>query len=754
MDLGGRKLVIETGKVAKQTNGAVIARYGETEVLATVVMSKGERPGTDFFPLMVEYDEKLYASGKIKGSRFVKREGRPSDEAQLTARLIDRPLRPLFDQRIRKDIQVVITTLSYDGVNDPDIPAMIASATAVLISDIPFEAPLAGVRVGIVDGEMVLNPTEEQMDKGSLDLVVAGTKENIVMVEAGGQEVPEEDVLKAMESGHEAIKQVTAFQEKIISEVGKQKMELDLPPEGDDELKKKVVAAIGDKLEEILAINMKGERTRRTEELEAEVVEAVSSEFDDNIQDNKLSSLSAKQSEWNLMIDQVKELFHEAVSDRVRADILEKEQRIGGRKLNEIRPITVEAGLFPRTHGTGLFTRGETQVLTVATLGSPGEEQIIDGMEEEYKKRFMHHYNMPAFATGETKPSRWPSRRELGHGALAERAVTPVLPTQEDFPYTIRLVSEVLEANGSTSMASTCASSLALMDAGVPVKSAVAGVAMGLVTDGEGNYKVLTDIQGEEDHLGDMDFKVTGTSTGVTCMQMDIKVKGIPREIFEQAIKQAQEGRMEILDKMNKVIAEPRSDLSQYAPRIKTLHIKPDKIGDVIGPGGKIINAIIDETGVKIDIEDDGTVLISSTDPEGMQKAVQRVEEITKEAKVGELYHGKVVRIMDFGAFVEIFPGTDGLIHISELAPFHVNKVEDIVKIGDEVDVIVTEIDDQNRVNLSKKLADQKLGKKPPTPPPGSGRSDHSRGQRGPRGRRDSHRPSPRQKRKPFFRKN
>jgi polyribonucleotide nucleotidyltransferase len=753
MDLAGRKLVIETGKVAKQTNGAVTARYGDTEVLATVVMSDGTRPGTDFFPLMVEYDEKLYASGKIKGSRFVKREGRASDEAQLTARLIDRPLRPLFDQRIRKDIQVVITTLSYDGVNDPDIPALIASATAILISDLPFEAPLAGVRVGIVDGKMFINPTEEQMDTAELDLVVAGTSENIMMVEAGAKQVPEAEILKAMEFGHEAIREITAFQEKIMKAVGKPKITLEFPESGDAELKSRIEKIVGGRLDEILSINQKIERNEKTAELEAEVVEKITADFDDTVADNKLSTLSAKQAELRLLTDQVKEIFHEVISDRVRLDIISKEERIGGRQLDEIRPISIEVGLFPRTHGAGLFTRGETQVLTVATLGSPGDEQIIDGMEEEYKKRFIHHYNMPAFATGETKPSRWPSRRELGHGAMAERALEPMLPPKDKFPYTIRLVSEVLEANGSTSMASTCASSLALMDAGVPITAPVAGVAMGLVTDGKGNYKVLTDIQGEEDHLGDMDFKVTGTTKGVTCMQMDIKIKGIPREIFEQAIMQAQKGRLEILEKMVKVIPTPRADLSKYAPRIKTLHIKPDQIGDVIGPGGKIINAIIDETGVKIDIEDDGSVMISSTDPDGMAKAIKRVEDLTKEAVVGELYHGKVTRLMDFGAFVEIFPGTEGLIHISQLAPYRVNRVEDIVKVGDEVDVVVSEIDEQNRVNLSKKMADEKLGKKPLTPPPGyESKPAAPRGFRNNRGRSDFHSRPP-HKRKPFFRK-
>ena len=727
MELAGRQLTIETGLLAKQSNGAVTVRYGDTMVLATVVYSKHPRVGKDFFPLMVEYDEKMYASGKIKGSRFVKREGRPSDEAQLTARLIDRPLRPLFDQRIRNDIQVVITTMSYDGQNDPDVPALIAAATSILISDIPFEAPLGAVRVGLVDGQMIINPTVEQRDKSSLDLVVAGTQENIVMVEAGAKEVPEAEVLKAMAFGHQAIKQIVSLQNEIIKAVGKTKMELVLPEPGSDSLKDKVVAAVGNKLDEILDINIKLDRMARTDALEEDVVTQLTQDFNDDFGANKLKSFEEKTAEYQKLVTDIKGAFHDVVSDRVRADILEKERRIGGRKLSQIRPISIAVGVSPRTHGTGLFTRGETQVLTVATLGSPGDEQIIDGMEDEYKKRYIHHYNMPAFATGETGPSRWPSRRELGHGAMAERALIPVLPPQEKFPYTIRLVSEVLEANGSTSMASTCASTLALMDAGVPITAPVAGVAMGLVTDGQGKFKVLTDIQGEEDHLGDMDFKVTGTDKGVTCMQMDIKVKGITHEIFEQAISQARAGRLEILDKIKAVIPQPRPELSKYAPRIRTIKINPEKIREVIGPGGKVINKIIEETGVKIDIDDAGLVMISSVDPEGMKKAVARVEDITREAEVGKIYHGKVTRLMNFGAFVEIFPGHEGLVHISELAPYRVGRVEDIVKEGDEIDVIVTEIDDQGRTNLSKKQADEKLGRPAPKPKPGSGTGFGSR---------------------------
>lgn len=721
MELAGRKLTIETGLLAKQANGAVTVRYGDTMVLATVVYSKYPRVGKDFFPLMVEYDEKMYASGKIKGSRFVKREGRPSDEAQLTARLIDRPLRPLFDQRIRNDIQVVITTMSYDGQNDPDVPALVAAATAVLISDIPFEASLGAVRVGLVDGQMIINPTVEQRIKSSLDLVVAGTQENIVMVEAGAKEVAETDVLKAIAFGHEAIKQIVALLAEVAKSIGKTKMKLEFPEPGATTLKDKVLAAVGGQLDEILNINIKLERMAKTDALEEKVVEQLTSDFDDQFGANQLKSIEKKEEEYKKLVTDIKAAFHEAVSDRVRADILEKERRIGGRKLDEIRPINISVGVSPRTHGTGLFTRGETQVLTVATLGSPGDEQVIDGMEDEYKKRYIHHYNMPAFATGETGPSRWPSRRELGHGAMAEKALIPVLPLQEKFPYTIRLVSEVLEANGSTSMASTCASTLALMDAGVPITSPVAGVAMGLVTDSQGKFKVLTDIQGEEDHLGDMDFKVTGTEKGVTCMQMDIKVKGITHEIFEQALSQARAGRLEILEKIKAVIAAPRAELSKYAPRIKTIKINPEKIREVIGPGGKVINKIIEETGVKIDIDDAGLVMISSVDPEGMKKAIQKVEDITREAEVGKIYHGKVTRLMNFGAFVEIFPGHEGLVHISEMAPYRVDRVEDIVKEGDGIDVIVTEIDDQGRTNLSKKLADEKLGKSVSKPKPGTG---------------------------------
>ncbi len=736
MELGGRELKIETGKLAKQASGAVTVQYGDTVILATVGMSKDAREGIDFLPLMVEYDEKMYASGKIKGSRFVKREGRPSDEAQLTARLIDRPLRPLFDERLQNEIQVVITTLSYDGENDPDIPAMIGAATAILISDIPFEAPLSGVRVGMVDGEFVLNPTVEARNRSSLDLIVAGTAGHIVMVEAGANEVPEKDILSAMEFGHKSIKKICKLQEEIVVAVGSKKFEIESEKSVEDtsDIKQKVLKFLGNRLDDLLSINTKLERMKATDELQNEVREALMKDFDDKFSKDSISAVEEKEKEKSRLNEEVKEVFHEALSEKVRADILQKEKRIGGRKPDEIRPLSINVGLFPRTHGTGLFTRGETQVLTVATLGAPGDEQIIDGMEEEYKKRFLHHYNMPAFATGEVAPSRWPSRRELGHGALAERAITPVLPDQEKFPYTIRLVSEVLEANGSTSMASTCASSLSLMDAGVPIKSAVAGIAMGLITDGNSNYKILTDIQGEEDHLGDMDFKVTGTKKGITCMQMDIKVKGITQKIFEEAIKRAGQARMEILDAMDKVISEPRKEMSPYAPRIESFHIKPDKIREVIGPGGKTINEIIDETDVKIDIDDDGLVLVSSTSREGIKEAVQRIKDIVREPEVGELFKGKVTRIENFGAFVEIFPKCEGLVHISELAPYRVEKVEDILKMGDAVDVIVTEIDSQGRVNLSKKLADIKLGKKPPMRPKPDENRSKDRRDRGSRG--------------------
>lgn len=714
MELGGRPLSIETGKFAKQANASVIVRYAETAVLVTVCMSKDRREGVDYLPLMVDYDEKMYASGKIKGSRFVKREGRPSDEAQLTARLIDRPLRPLFDESIREDMQIVITTLSYDGENNPDIPAMIGAATALMISDIPFDGPVAGVRVGMVDGELTLNPIEEEMEKSPFDLIVAGSSKSIIMVESGANQVSEEEILKAMEFGHKHIREIVELQEKIAKAVGKPKMELPelKKVEHDKALVLKIDKLVKDEISKLLLVNNKQERNKLAEELLKKVLAELKPDFDDKIAENSVKAIEEKEEQKREFESAIKEIFDELLYKKVRDDIMINEKRIGGRKLDEIRPLDIEVGLFKRTHGTGLFQRGETQVLSVSTLGAPGEEQIVDSMEEEYKKRFIHHYNMPAFATGETKPSRWPSRRELGHGAIVERALTPVLPDKEKFPYTIRVVSEVLEANGSTSMASTCGAALALMDAGVPITNPIAGIAMGLVTDGKGGYKILTDIQGEEDHLGDMDFKVTGSEKGVTCMQMDIKVKGIAPEVFSKALEQAKKARLEILSAMKKVIAEPRKELSPHAPRIVSFKINPEKIRDVIGKGGETINKIIDEHDVKIDIEDDGLVMVSSKDENGIKDAVAIIKNIVRVPEIGELFKGKVVRIENFGAFVNILPGKDGLVHISELAPYRVNKVEDIIKLGDEIDVIVSEIDAEGRINLSKKLADTKLGKK------------------------------------------
>jgi len=681
MELGGRLLVIESGKMAKQANGAVLVRYGDTAVLVTATASAEPREGIDFFPLTVDYEERLYSVGKIPGG-FIKREGRPSEAAILAARMIDRPIRPLFAEGFRNDVQVVATVLSVDQDNAPEIAAMIGASCALCISDIPFNGPIGGVRVGRVDGNFVINPTVAQMEQSDLNITVAGTRDAVMMVEGGANQLPEDVVLDAIMFGHDVIKQIVAFQDDIVAQIGKPKREIPLY-EIPAEIESSVRAYVTDKLTAAVTNPDKLAREENIKQVKDEAAAYFAEIYPDNQKD-----VAA------VMQKVLKEIVRKMITiDKVRPD---------GRGLEEIRPISCEVGLLPRTHGSALFTRGQTQVLTVTTLGPIGDEQILDGLGVEDSKRYIHHYNFPAFSVGEVRPIRGPGRREIGHGALAERALLPVIPSEEEFPYTIRLVSEVLESNGSTSMGSVCGSTMALMDAGVPIAAPVSGVAMGLVKDGE-HYTILTDIQGIEDALGDMDFKVAGTATGITAIQMDIKIPGITKEILAAALDQAKRGRLFILDKMLQAIDKPRPELSPYAPRIITMEIDPEKIRDVIGPGGKIIKKIIDETGVTIDIEDDGKVFIAAVDLQAAQKAVRLIEALVRDVEVGETYIGKVTRLMNFGAFVEILPGKEGLVHISQLARERVAKVEDVVKPGDEILVKVTDIDRQGRINLSRK---------------------------------------------------
>ncbi|RBP06770.1 polyribonucleotide nucleotidyltransferase [Rossellomorea aquimaris] len=683
IEWAGRELTVEVGQFAKQANGAVMVRYGDTAVLSSATASKEPKP-LDFFPLTVNYEERLYAVGKIPGG-FIKREGRPSEKAILASRLIDRPIRPLFADGFRNEVQVISIVMSVDQNCSSEMAAMFGSSLALSVSDIPFEGPIAGVIVGLIDGEFIINPSVEQLEKSEIHLSVAGTKEAINMVEAGADEVPEETMLEAIMFGHEEIKRLVAFQEEIVAKVGKEKSEIQLV-----ELDQAVEAEVRSicETELIPAIQVQEKHARE------EAIKAVK---------KKVMAVYEEEKEADeATLKQVKKVLDKLVKNEVRRLITEDKVRPDGRKVDEIRPLSSEVGLLPRTHGSGLFTRGQTQALSICTLGALGDVQVLDGLGIEESKRFMHHYNFPQFSVGETGPIRGPGRREIGHGALGEKALDPIIPNEKDFPYTIRLVSEVLESNGSTSQASICASTLAMMDAGVPIKAPVAGIAMGLIKSGE-NYSILTDIQGMEDHLGDMDFKVAGTSKGVTALQMDIKIDGLSREILEEALQQAKKGRMQILDSMLATIGEARTSLSQYAPKILTMHINPDKIRDVIGPSGKQINKIIDETGVKIDIEQDGTIFISSTDEEMNKVAKKTIEDIVREVEAGQMYLGKVKRIEKFGAFVEIFSGKDGLVHISELAEERIRKVEDVVAIGDEILVKVLDIDNQGRVNLSRK---------------------------------------------------
>ncbi|HBK4031292.1 TPA: polyribonucleotide nucleotidyltransferase [Enterococcus faecium] len=683
---GGRPLQIEVGQLAKQANGAVLVRYGDTVVLSAAVASK-EAKDTDFFPLTINYEEKMYAAGKIPGG-FIKREGRPSTEATLTARLIDRPIRPMFAEGFRNEVQVTNIVMSVETDCSPAMAAMLGSSLALSISDIPFDGPIAGVEVGRVNGEYVLNPTVEQAEQTDIELTVAGTKQAINMVESGAKEVSEEDMLGALLFGFDAIKELVAFQEEIVQAVGKEKMEVTLL-QVDEVLKKEIFDASYTTMKAAVMTEEKLAREDNIEQVKIDIREAYAEKFTGHEDEDHLLK-EVKQITEDLEKDVVRELI---TIDKIRPD---------GRKLDEIRPLSSEVSLLPRVHGSGLFTRGQTQALSACTLAPLGEHQIIDGLGVEVSKRFIHHYNFPQFSVGSTGRAGSPGRREIGHGALGERALAQVIPSEEEFPYTIRLVAEVLESNGSSSQASICAGTLALMDAGVPIKAPVAGIAMGLVSDGE-NYTILTDIQGLEDHLGDMDFKVAGTKDGITALQMDIKIQGITEQILTEALTQAKQARMEILEELTSTIAAPREELSQYAPKIEMIQIEPAKIKDVIGKGGDTINGIIDETGVKIDIDQDGKVSIASADAEMIKKAIKIIEDLTKEVKVGEVYLGKVVRIEKFGAFVNLIKGKDGLVHISQLANDRVNKVEDVVKLGDEILVKVTEIDKQGRVNLSRK---------------------------------------------------
>lgn len=684
--LGGRTLTAEIGQMAKQANGAVLVRYEDTVVLSTAVGSKNPS-SMPFFPLMVVYEEKMYSVGKIPGG-FIKREGRPSENATLTARLIDRPLRPMFSEGFRNDVQIFNTVMSVDPDNSPEMSAMFGSSLALCISNIPFNGPIAGVNVGRVNGEFIINPTVEQTEQSDIELTVAGTKEAINMVESGADQVSEEDMLEALLFGHEAIKELCAFQEEIVKAVGQEKMEVTLllPNE---ELKQEVVSKYNEQMKEAIQTFDKQERAEKTSALKQAIIES----YEDEHQDSP---------DLAEVLKDVKSIVDGMEKDEVRRLITEENTRPDGRKVDEIRSLDSEVGLLPRVHGSGLFTRGQTQALTVATLGPLNEHQIIDGLGSEDSKRFIHHYNFPQFSVGETGPVRGPGRREIGHGALGERALSYIIPDEERFPYTIRLVSEVLESNGSSSQASISAGSLALMDAGVPIKAPVGGIAMGLVMDGD-NYTVLTDIQGLEDHLGDMDFKVAGTREGITALQMDIKIEGITRAILEEALVQAKQARLEIIDNLQSALSEPRKELSQYAPKIESIKIKPDQIKVVIGKGGETINSIIDETNVKIDIDEEGNVSIYGQDAEGIKRAIEIIEELTEEVEIGKVYTGTIKRIEKFGAFVEIIKGTDGLVHVSELSDKYIKDVSKEFSVGDTLDVKVTEIDDRGRVNLSRK---------------------------------------------------
>ena len=683
MDLAGRELSVEIGKIAQLASGSAILRYGDTMVMVNVSKSSQPREGVDFFPLSVDYEEKLYSVGKIPGG-FLKREGKASEKAILTSRLIDRPIRPLFPKTFRNDVQVVATVLSVDQDCTPDIVSMIGSSVALSISEIPFNGPTGSVCIGLVDGALVVNPTAEEREKSELHLVVSGTKEAVMMVEAGANEVPESLMLEAILKAHEEIKKIVEFIEQIQAEVGKEKMEfVETKPDAEIEAKVREIATEG--MKEAVKVVEKLERQEAMDAVKEQTINSFDEETLEEFGNDIIATLDA------------------IIKEEVRKAIVHEGRRPDARKTDEIRPIWCDHGFIPRAHGSGLFTRGQTQVMTVTTLGALGDVQILDGLDEEENKRYMHHYNFPAYSVGECRPMRGPGRREIGHGALAERALLPVIPSKEEFPYAIRLVSEVLSSNGSTSQGSVCGSTLSLLDAGVPIKDMVAGIAMGLIEQ-DGKMAILSDIQGMEDHLGDMDFKVAGTEKGITAIQMDIKIAGIDEEVLTRALAQARVGRLHILNEMKKCIDKPNDELSKYAPKIVTMRINPDKIRDVIGAGGKVITKIIDETGVKIDIEQDGEVFIAGTDMDMINLAKKKIEDIVAEVELNAIYKGKVTRIVNFGAFVELLPGKEGLLRIGNIAHERIEKVEDVLNVGDEVEVKVTEIDEKGRVNVSRKV--------------------------------------------------
>ena len=706
IELGQRELKIEVKNLAEMAAASSLVQYGETAVLGTCVISDQEREGIDFFPLTVDYEERYYAAGKILGPRYIRRESRPSDEAIITSRLIDRAIRPLFPEGLKREVQIVDTCLSWDRENDPDIIGLIAASLTLSISNIPWPGPVAVLRIGQINNEFILNPTYEEREKSNLDLVVTGVDKKgeilINMMEVEADEIPEEVILKAADFARPYLKKLIDFQNQIVKKIGKEKIKIEGPP-ADPELEKEIKEFLGsqrafrsfpsslsldNRLEKALFQPEKKERMAEVNELKEELVYYI---------EGKYPGMGKGKGARDFFEKEIERLVHE--------NIILKEKRPDGRKLDELREITCQAGLLPRTHGSGLFCRGQTKSLSILTLGAPGDVKLLQGMEIIGKKRFMHHYNFPPYSTGEIKPIRGPGRRDIGHGMLVEKALLPIIPSFDQFPYTIRIVSEILSSNGSTSMASVSSSSLALMDAGVPIKTPVAGISLGLMQDSKGNYKILTDIQGPEDHHGDMDFKVAGTREGITAIQMDVKIDGLNSKILKAALEQGKRARFQILEKMKKVLEKPRPELSPFAPRILTLQISPEKIREVIGPGGKVINEIIEECGVSIDIEDTGKVFVTAEKEEAAKKAIAWIKNITREIKVGELFQGKVKRILDFGAFVEIFPGQEGLVHISQLATFRVKKVEDVVKVGDIIPVKVISIDEQGRINLSLKAA-------------------------------------------------
>lgn len=687
MTIGNKELQVTKNNLAEQANGAVMIQYGDTVVLCTAVMSKHKKE-IGYFPLVVDYQERFYASGKIPGSRFIKREARPSENAILTSRLIDRCLRPLFDHDIRNDVQMIATVLSADLENQPDVLAMNGASIALGISNIPFAGPVGAVRVGKIDGNFIINPTMQELTNSDLDLVVAGTKDKINMIEAGAKEIPENEMLAAFELAHEEIKKIVQFQEEIIRKIGKEKAELEII-KPDTALATEVKGKVSKEIEDVLYTPEKKARMEKLDGIKKGLMDYIKEKYPDN-------------PEFLIMADKI---FEEEINDITHKNILEYGKRSDGRKLDELRSLSADVAILPRTHGSGLFVRGQTQALSVLTLGAPSDAQVIDTMEEDTKKRFMHHYNFPPFSVGEAGPMRGPGRRDIGHGALAERALLPIIPETTEFPYTMRLVSEILSSNGSSSMASVCGSTLAMMDGGVPIKKMAAGIAMGLMMSGDDKYAVLTDIQGPEDHHGDMDFKAAGTEDGITALQMDVKVDGVTTKILKDTMAQAKKARLEIMAKMKEALPSPRADISKYAPMIITIQIDPKKIGLVIGTGGKTINAIIEETGANIDIEDSGIIFITAPNTESGKMAEDRIKNLTREVKIGEIFEGKVVKVTDFGAFVEVTPGKEGLVHISNLADRRVRTVDEVVKEGDVVRVKVLNIDDIGRIQLSMKDA-------------------------------------------------